>query len=223
MKRKGRRLAGAGLILAGLLACFLAGILHLKNLWLEQEADDFVQSVLPSLEKGDQKEAQKQGEASGEEPVFWLDKNGYLGILSIPSLELRLPVMADYEESLLKLAPCRYRGTVEGGDLIIAGHNYRKQFSPIRHIQIGAEVIFTDAASRDIFYQVKQIDVVDGIAVADMVSGEWDMTLFTCTLNHVARVAVRCVRAEKEDYFHEKTKMPERIACNSRLCGTAWK
>lgn len=223
MKRNGRRLAGAGLILAGLLACFLAGTRHLKNLWLEQEADDFVQSVLPSLAEGGQKEAHKQGEASGEESVVWLDGTCYLGILSIPSLELRLPVMADYEESSLKLAPCRYRGTVEGGDLIIAGHNYRKQFSPIRRIQIGAEVIFTDAGGRDIFYRVKQIDVVDGIAVADMVNGEWDMTLFTCTLNHVARVAVRCVRAEKEDYFHEKTKMFENIACNRCLCGAAWK
>lgn len=202
MKRKGRRLAGAGLILAGLLACSLAGIQHVKNLRLEQEADVFVQSVLPSLELGDPEQAklpeeEKQGEASKEETVLWLDGNCYLGVLYIPSLALSLPVMADYTEPLLKLAPCRYQGTVEGNDLIIAGHNYRKQFSPIRYIEEGAEVIFTDAGGCDTFYQVKQVEVVDGMAAEDMAGGEWDMTMFTCTLNHVGRVAVRCARAEE--------------------------
>lgn len=195
MKRTLIKVTAVCMILAGIAACVIAGIQHRINLRLEREAYEFVTDVLPALE-----EATEEGEGSVDgEPIVYINGIGYLGVLRFPTLDdLTLPVIAGYTEENLKLAPCRYLGTVAGNDIIIAGHNYRKQFSPVRSIQTGAEVIFTDAAGRVYTYEVSLVEVVDGMAVEDMVSGEWDMSLFTCTLNHVGRVTVRCVRTEEE-------------------------
>ena len=46
-----------------------------------------------------------------------IDGYAYIGYRSIPGLEL--PVMADWDDSRLQIAPCRYAGSVRGEDLVI--------------------------------------------------------------------------------------------------------
>ena len=53
-----------------------------------------------------------------------------------------------------------------------------------------------DEASAKILRQIEpQIDP-DPKQVKEMVTGEWDLTLFTCTLGNESRIAVRCDRLE---------------------------
>lgn len=60
-----------------------------------------------------------------------IEGEDYIGILEIPSLEIVLPVMAEWSDSNLKIAPCRYHGSAYSGDLVIAGHNYRTHFGAL--------------------------------------------------------------------------------------------
>ena len=60
-----------------------------------------------------------------------IDGMNFLGILSVPSKNLELPILADYSYELLDTAPCRYSGSYDSDDLVIGGHNYRSHFSKL--------------------------------------------------------------------------------------------
>lgn len=65
--------------------------------------------------------------------VTYYNSNGYeyIGYLSIPSIGLALPVMKQWSYAGLKIAPGRYSGSLYTDDLVIAGHNYNRHFSPM--------------------------------------------------------------------------------------------
>ena len=52
----------------------------------------------------------------------------------------------------------------------------------------------TDVHSR-MYAKVADIEELNNKAVADMIAGDYALTLFTCTLSGMTRVTVRCVRA----------------------------
>lgn len=52
----------------------------------------------------------------------------YIGELEIPALGLELPVMDQWSYPRLRIAPCRYVGSVYSGDIVIAGHSYLRHF-----------------------------------------------------------------------------------------------
>ena len=49
-----------------------------------------------------------------------------------------------------------------------------------------------DVQGNQFFYEVADMEELPGTAVEDMEAGEWDMTLFTCTLGGRSRVTLRC-------------------------------
>ena len=77
-------------------------------------------------------------------------------------------------------------------DLIIAAHNYKSHFGSLGKLAVGDEVKFTDAYGNEHLFEVKETAILDGTAVSDMQSGDWDFTLFTCTRSGKQRVTVRC-------------------------------
>ena len=126
-----------------------------------------------------------------------LEGEEYLGILSLPTLALELPVGAEWEMDFLRQAPCRYAGTLAGDDIIIAAHNYRRHFAALHTLRPGDAVLFTDAAGQTYRYTVDRVETLPETAVEEMRAGEWDLTLFTCTYDGRARVTVRCIRTEE--------------------------
>ena len=127
-----------------------------------------------------------------EMPTEKINGNYYIGVLEIPSLGLELPVMSDWSYPRLRTAPCRYKGSAYSGDLIIAGHNYARHFSGIKRMSPGDEVRFTDADGNLFLYKVAELETLGGADVEKMQSGDWELTLFTCTYGGRSRVAVRC-------------------------------
>ena len=93
-------------------------------------------------------------------------------------------------------APCRYSGSAQGDDLIIAGHNYKSHFAPLNQVAVGDTATFWDAAGTAHRYRVQEIVRLDGSAVTDMTAGEWDLTLFTCTYGGKQRLTLRLSRIE---------------------------
>lgn len=130
------------------------------------------------------------------EAVTVIDGNSYIGFVSIPSLDIELPVMSSWDYDKLKLSPCRYKGTAADGDLIIAAHNYRSHFGRISELDSGSEIIFTAADGKVSHYSVIQTETLSGTDIEHMEFGSddnWDLTLFTCTLSGQSRVTVRAV------------------------------
>ncbi len=117
-----------------------------------------------------------------------------LGMLRIPEAGLELPVMSQWSYPLLAAAPCRYSGSLAGGDLVILGHSYRTHFRSLRTIQPGAAVELTDAGGEIHRYRVAAVETVRGSDSAALVS-DWPLTLFTCTADRRHRVLVRCENA----------------------------
>ena len=127
-----------------------------------------------------------------EMPTKEIDGETYIGVVEIPSLELSLPVMSDWSYPQLKKAPCRYVGSVYSHDVVICGHNYDRHFGRLKELVPGDEVRFTDMDGNVFRYSVCAVEQLAKTAVEEMQTGDWDLTLFTCTKGGVMRVTVRC-------------------------------
>lgn len=127
-----------------------------------------------------------------------IDGDAYIGYLSIPSLELDLPVLADWDYDLLQKAPCRYTGSTKSDDLVLMAHNYDKHFGRLSALNAGDSLHFTDMDGIVSTYTVVGRDVLVPTAIGEMTSGDFDLTLFTCTYGGQSRVTIYCDRASTE-------------------------
>ena len=127
-----------------------------------------------------------------EMPVKKVNGNYYIGVLEIPKYELELPIMSDWSYPKLRVAPCRYYGSAYTGDMVICGHNYARYFGNLQNLKTGDEVRFTDMDGNVFVYQVCDRETLGRRDVAEMKSGDWDLTMFTCTYGGSNRIAVRC-------------------------------
>ena len=127
---------------------------------------------------------------------FYYENYAFIGYISIPELELKLPVMSDWNYDKLNISPCRYSGSVLTGDLVIAAHNYRSHFGNIHLLEQGDEVVNTDTTGKSYKYEVILTDRLNPVEINKMTSGECDLTLFTCTWTGTERVRVLCDRKD---------------------------
>ena len=207
--RIGNILKGAGLILVT-----AAVLLLVYNLWDGHRARESEEAILAEYLQ-ENKKASESPDASDKEdkqnipdyllnpdmdmPEYTLKSLGdvaCIGILEIPALNLELPVISSWSYSSLRLAPCRYSGSAYKGDLVIAAHNYQSHFGGLRTLPEGSEVFFTDAEGNRFSNYVAETEALTPWSVDDMTSGEWPLTLFTCTLDSQNRVTVRCEYSE---------------------------
>lgn len=159
--------------------------------------------VLPTVKPTPDPDADPDGDTTENAPVGEptnsmtdVSFNGYdfIGMLSIPSLGLELPVMSDWSYSKLKLAPCRYYGSVHTNDLVIAAHNYATHFGYLKNLKASDIVIFTDMNGIEYAYEVVCIDMLRPNDISGMINGVYDLSLYTCTQDGNTRVTARCVR-----------------------------
>ena len=125
-------------------------------------------------------------------PEVELDGLSCIGTIEIPSLDLKLPVTSEFTYDLMKLAPCRYSGSVYKGNMVIAAHNSWFHFGRIHNLDSGSQVVFTDALGNQFAYHVAVIETLSPESVEEMTSSSYPLTLFTCTLDAKNRVTVRC-------------------------------
>lgn len=126
--------------------------------------------------------------------VVEIEGYGYVGYLTIPVLELTLPVMDEWDDSRLKIAPCRHFGSVKTNDFVIAAHNYKNHFGYLSELKPGDAVVFTDMEGMEIFYEVEVVDTLNPTQVEAVQNSGYDLVLYTCTYSGKTRVAVFCNR-----------------------------
>ena len=127
-----------------------------------------------------------------EMPVMNYNGWDYIATLSIPSLDLEIPIISEWSYPALRVAPCRYTGSAYLDNLVIAGHNYSSHFGQLNQLQEGETVILTDNDGYEFTYKVTYREVLMPTAIEEMIFGDWDLTLFTCTVGGKSRVTVRC-------------------------------
>lgn len=224
MRRFGTLLTAIGLLL-------MAGGLGLViyNMWDNNRAGDASDAILKQIEEEQadmgvsnapappsrsdkdvddrvtDKDAWRYGQTM---PVTLVDGFQYIGILEIPSLGIRLPVMDTWDYDRLRISPCLYSGSYYTDDMVICGHNYQRHFSPIKGVDIDADVCFITADKVIYHYTVSNRETVQPTSVEQMIRNmnnrdpedgdmeDWDLTLFTCNTGGQTRCAVRCIRAE---------------------------
>lgn len=210
-----RRLTGVLCMLLGLALLGGALALVLSNRQEDQMAQGLSMAVMPEIREQirlSQETSPEETEAAEEltayipveylrpEDLVMTEKNiggyAYIGYLTIPELNLELPVMSGWDSRRLQIAPCRYTGTLRGEDLVLMAHNYGSHFGRLDTLTVGTQLQFTDMGGKVWPYEVAAMDVLAAEAVEEMTSGEYDLTLFTCTKNRTHRVTVRCNKAE---------------------------
>jgi len=123
-----------------------------------------------------------------------LDGEVYMGILSIPSLGLELPINNEWSYPKLKVSPCRYSGDISDS-LVIAAHNYKNHFGNISKLEYGDVVTLTEVNGNKLEYLVQRVVSIDAEDIEGMTDSPYALTLFTCTYGGGARLAVRLSRA----------------------------
>ncbi len=121
----------------------------------------------------------------------------YIGILEIPALELAVPILSDWDEKKLDIAPCRHFGSAKTDDLVIAGHNYRRHFLYLYKLVVGDTVRFTTMDGTVIEYEVAEKRTLEATAVDTVLGSEYDLILYTCTYSGTERTAVFCKRTDE--------------------------
>lgn len=188
-------------ILSGLLLLLGAAGLTAYNLNQDMtagaESSAVIREMTAILEKTPVKPAATKPAAEftlpEEEPApLELDGRSYMGLITLPTLELQLPVQEEWSYPNLRVSPCRMAGSPATEDLVILAHNYRTHFGSLNRLEEGDEVSVTLTDGTTYVYQVNAKEVVPPTAVESVTSGEWPLTLFTCTLGGKTRLVVRC-------------------------------
>ena len=196
---KANRGRGTVWINAGLLLIAAALFLSAYNEWESHEARDSAQQVIAQLCDALPTEAGEPTtlpDVRREMPVKTINGRDYIGVLSIPSLELELPVISQWDYPALKVAPCRYSGSLYQDNLIICAHNYASHFGKLKELQPGDIVLFTDMDEHVVTFQMVERETLNPMDAEGMEAGDWDLTLFTCTIDGQTRVTIRLERVE---------------------------
>lgn len=130
-------------------------------------------------------------------PAVEVNGSRYIGTIELPNLGIKLPVHEEWSYPNLKTGPCRYTGSPYLDNMIICGHNYTTHLGRIKNLRPGDLAIFTDMDGNVFRYRVTKTEIIDQTHPEQIPAGDWDLTLFTCTLARVTRVTVRFDRIDE--------------------------
>ena len=111
-----------------------------------------IESILPPQSQGT-----KESRYYTEMPMMNIDGSDYVGILQVPSGNIKLPVYSHWDENYAMSVPCRYSGSVYNNDLIIGGKNDNNNLGFVTYLNVGDTITFTDMLGRVYSYKVASI------------------------------------------------------------------
>ena len=187
-----RKWIGAVCVFLGVV-CLLCSVgFVLFNRWETENAAKVTDSLLEDIQSVIAEQNAKQNDSQSEMPTINVDGYDCIGILSIPVLNLELPVLTDWSYAKLKKAPCHYYGSYYEKDFVIAAHNYKSHFGRLTELQAGDDIVFTDVNGTSHCYEVVLLETLFKEATKEMITSGFDLSLYTCTLGGGSRVTVRC-------------------------------
>ena len=190
------------------ICCLLASLgLIAYNHWEDENAQTVSETILQDV-WGNIPDTPREENSSGnsgqiesseipvdfpkEMPTAKVDGYDCIGVLSIPVLEIELPVLTDWSYAKLEIAPCHYFGSCFEKDFVIAAHNYLSHFRKLSQLQSKDLILFTDISGTVHYYEVVLLETLPPSATEEMITSGFDLSLYTCTPGGASRVTVRC-------------------------------
>lgn len=132
----------------------------------------------------------------GEMPTLSINSEKYIGVIAFPDYGKSWPVETWWNSEGFACSPGRYTGSAYTDDMVIAGHNDGAIFGWLSRVREGDRLTFTDIEGDQFAYEVIAVEIVGPYDYAEMVTGDWDLTLFTCTKDPPPRhrLTIRCRR-----------------------------
>ncbi|MCI8586995.1 MAG: sortase [Clostridia bacterium] len=122
-----------------------------------------------------------------------------IGIIEIPKINVKYPIIAETSDALLKVSVCKFWGpdANQVGNLCVVGHNYKnsKFFSKVPSMVCGDIVKITDLTGTTVEYEVYDVYTVepsDTRCTSQLTQGRREVTVITCTDDTKFRVVVKC-------------------------------
>lgn len=194
-----RKWIGVTCVLLGVV-CILSSLGFVAyNQWADKNAEKIARALLEDVQSIiDENITDSEDEESVPTEMATVQVGGYdcIGILSIPGLNLELPVLTEWSYGKLKKAPCHYYGTYYEKDFVIAAHNYKSHFGRLSELQPGDVVFFTDVNGVAYYYEVVLLETLPKEATKEMIASGFALSLYTCTPGGANRVTVRCNAAQ---------------------------
>lgn len=185
------------LVFIGISLIVVSGIITINNNYEDNKAKDNSNDVLKGIKSNIEENTTNNSNTSNnvvkttkKDNTLEVDGNKYIGIITIPTLNIELPIMSDYSESKLKIAPCLYYGIIYD-KLIICAHSYKSHFGTLSKLSQNDKIIITNIYGENIIYEVLEIEVLDSNDIEKMIDTEFDLTLYTCTNDGMKRITVR--------------------------------
>lgn len=191
-------------VIAGLLIVSGIAIMAVPFFWrttgerkTEQLISEFEQTL--EVEHNEETDVEEEQASISEEDEAILAEGGIIGIIEIPELSIRYPVMEGTTASVLNAGIGHISETAgigEVGNCVLCGHNgsrYGTFFTPLNQIETGDEVTIIDKNGQTHIYEVTETAVVDPYDNSIKVQGEKkELTLFTCSQKGTMRFVVKC-------------------------------
>lgn len=175
---------GVGLMAIGMVMVALSLFFAIHYVMDEWRSGGYAASALTAIEEAG--ETADAVTANGET---------YVGRLTIPALEMEMPVMESYSLQNRKVGPSIYWTSQEGDAVVITGYGFQGHFAHLKKLAVGDSVTYQRLGGDEEAYTVAKIEILKPSQVEEMLSGEYPLTLFTSTTGGNSRLAVRCESA----------------------------
>lgn len=175
-----------------------AGVLLVRGLWADAESARMQALILQQLHA--QGTTSRRLPAEGSMSIVEIDGRTYVGVLTIPSLGLEVPVQGEWNTENMRVSPCHWSGSVYDNDLIVVGTAYRSQFGALGNLAFGDTVSVEDIYGNVFEYQVTNVQVsygvygLSGTTYPTEDSEPWDLKLYTYSSGGFSGTIVYCER-----------------------------
>lgn len=146
----------------------------------------------------DKKEEKQIDNEQENKKVVTIDGYPVEGIIEIPTINIKYPIVADTSDAAMEVAIIKYWGKeINGvGNYSIAGHNYKNgtMFGKTKYLKNGDKIYLTDLNDNRIEYEVYKVFNVDPNDVTILENSNEEIrevTLITCTKGHKERLIIK--------------------------------
>ena len=182
------------LIILGILCILLSITLYIKNKYQELDTGKKSKEMLDIIETKINVSDKEEIKSNTEDLVLNISGYDYIGVISIPSLNIKLPIMRETDYDRLAISPCKYYGNINTNDLVLCAHDYVNQFGKISNLKENDIIIITDVLGNNYVYKVVLTEELNPTDITNMIESPFDLTLYTCSYGALKRITVRCNR-----------------------------
>lgn len=120
------------------------------------------------------------------------------GILQIADLNQSWPIIASGDAAKTAKIPSIYGGNPASGNLVITDSADNRQFTGIKNLPDGSEVVFTDISGREYRYQIATVETVPNrkLSAISRHRERWDAAIITPNFSGRSQIVTRLVKSE---------------------------